>query len=177
MDKFEKYVVDHRAEFDVYEPSPELWHTINRPVLHTSNNFWLWKAAAILIIFGASFWANTFIRNAKHSALKADVSGSESPKIAETEKYYSGLIKTKLQEMQNVLTSYPQLKNDLRHDFSELDSAYRDMKKDLKDNVSNQEVIEAMIQNYRIKLKLLEQIQQELQNQNDKNKKPRSHEM
>jgi hypothetical protein len=177
MDKFEKYIVDHREEFNVYEPSPELWHKINRPVLHTSNYSWLWKAAAILIIFGASFWANTIIRNAKHLALKSDISGSEAPKITETEKYYSGLIQTKLQEMQNALTSYPQLKNDLRHDFSELDSAYRDMKKDLKDNVSNQEVIEAMIQNYRLKLKLLQQIQQELQNQNDKNKKPRSHEM
>jgi hypothetical protein len=178
MDKFEKYVTDHHDEFDVYEPAPEFWNKINRPkVLHTSRNSWFWKAAVILLVFGASFWANTLIINTKHVALKHDSAPSDVPKIVEAEKYYSGLIQTKINAMQKVLTSYPELKSDLHRDFAELDSAYRDMKKDLKDNVSNQEVIEAMIQNYRLKLKLLEQIQQELQNQSNKHEKPRSHEM
>jgi chromosome segregation ATPase len=100
-----------------------------------------------------------------------------APELAETEKYYSGLIQTKLKELQGTLSSYPELKDGLHKDLAELDSVYRDLKKDLKDNVSNEEVVDAMIQNYRLKLKLLEQIQQEFKNQGSTNNKTQSHEL
>jgi hypothetical protein len=37
-----------------------------------------------------------------------------------------------------------------------LDSIFSNIKKDLKDNVATQEVVEALIQNYRIKIRILE---------------------
>jgi hypothetical protein len=180
MDKLEKFVTEHRNEFDIYEPDPELWNKIHRP--NSRGNYlisWFWKAAVILLVFGASYLAHIHIKNTRHIVMKGDNMNpaSATPELAETEKYYSGLIQTKLTEVQKVLASYPELKKDLRNDLAELDSIYRDLRKDLKENVSNQEVIEAMIQNYRLKLKLLEQIQQELQNQSDNNHKRHDHEL
>jgi hypothetical protein len=46
----------------------------------------------------------------------------------------------------------------IEQDLAGLDSALVQLKRDLKDNISNAEVIEAMIQNYRLKLAILEEV-------------------
>jgi 3-hydroxyacyl-CoA dehydrogenase len=51
--------------------------------------------------------------------------------------------------------------------MSELDSMYYDLKSDLKDNMANQEVIEAIIENYRLKITILEDILTEITPLND----------
>ena len=56
----------------------------------------------------------------------------------------------------------------IQAEFQMLDSAYVELKNDLKDNVDNEEVINAMIQNYRIKLQILEQILDNIQSNEDK---------
>jgi hypothetical protein len=177
MDKLEKFVNDHRDEFDVYDPNPDLWHKIklHKPLQNRSISL-LWKVAVVLFVFGASYMTHIYLSK-NNNFIKQDNADYTFPELRETEKYYSNLIQAKLNEVQTVLVSYPELKNDLQRDLAELDSIYKDLTKDLKDNISNQEVIEAMIQNYRIKLKLLEQIQQELQNPTDKNKKNQGHEL
>ncbi|MGD2034222.1 MAG: hypothetical protein PVF73_04140, partial [Bacteroidales bacterium] len=48
------------------------------------------------------------------------------------------------------------LEEELQTDLSELDSIYEGLKDDLKDNIANHEVIEAMIQNYRLRIAILE---------------------
>ena len=54
----------------------------------------------------------------------------------------------------------------------DLDQVYNDLKEDLKDNAANEEVIEAMIQNYRLKLDILEEmlvvLKQSNESQNEK---------
>jgi predicted CopG family antitoxin len=50
----------------------------------------------------------------------------------------------------------------LTDDMEELDEVYLELKKDLKDNVSNPEVIEAMVLNYRVKLEILEDLLNQL---------------
>lgn len=181
MDKLEKFVTNHRKEFDIYEPSEGLWKKINAPkVTQISNYTWLWKAAAIILIFGASFWAQNHLKNQKQMmSMKSNKPNPELviPELAEANKYYTGLIQTKLNEVQRALISYPELKKDMRREMAELDSVYQSLKNDLKDNISNPEIIDAMIQNYRLKLNLLEQIQTELQEQNGKtNTKKQRHE-
>jgi hypothetical protein len=82
-----------------------------------------------------------------------------------------------LNEVQSALNAYPELKKDMSRELNELDSVYQSLKNDLKDNISNAEIVEAMIQNYRLKLNLLEQIHAELQAQNGINKiKKQNHE-
>ena len=50
----------------------------------------------------------------------------------------------------------------LRVDMEELDQAYEELKEDLKDNVANPAVIEAMILNYSVKLEILEDLLHQL---------------
>jgi hypothetical protein len=175
MDKFEKFVSDHQEEFDAYEPSPNLWEKIDpsrRPVKR--NYSWIWKAAIILLVFCASYLADRQIRsNGSFASKKQEMI---VPELAEAEKYYTGLIKTKMNEVQPYLVAYPEIKKDLRMELAELDKIYKGLKNDLKDNVSNEEVIDAMIQNFRLKLQLLEEIQRQLQSHKSNSKQP-SHEL
>jgi hypothetical protein len=53
----------------------------------------------------------------------------------------------------------------------ELDKVFEELKRDLKDNSDNEEVIEAMIQNYRIKLEVLDEILTQLKKSRGSNKK------
>ena len=43
-------------------------------------------------------------------------------------------------------------------DLSELDSIYGALQQDLRDNIANDEIVEAMIQNYILKIEILEDL-------------------
>ena len=91
------------------------------------------------------------------------------PELREAEMYYSGMIHTKLEEVKPLLREYPSLEEELNSDLSELDSIYSGLKSDLKDNIANHEVIEAMIQNYRLRISILEDMLVFLEGKKDKN--------
>ena len=155
-DKLEQFIKDNREAFDTYEPNPAIWGKIEKSVHKKTIRLKtvLWRAAAVIIIFGASL---VFHRYIDMLDSKKDVS-AKIPEIQEAEIYYSGLLSSKLNEIKPMLEEHPGIDKEMKADLNELDKMYDDLKKDLKDNVSNQEVIEAMIQNYRLRLSILEDI-------------------
>ena len=60
------------------------------------------------------------------------------------------------------------MNNLVKEDLNLLDSAYYELQQDLKDNVDSEEVISAMIQNYRIKLQVLEKVLDEIRTKEEK---------
>jgi hypothetical protein len=97
------------------------------------------------------------------------------PELKEAESYYSKLVTFKLEEMKPFLMNNPGIRKEVNVDLMELDSIYSSLKNDLKDNIANDQIIEAMIQNYRLKLRILEELQAELKPENSKeNEKPKA---
>jgi len=82
------------------------------------------------------------------------------PEWQETEKFYTSQIQEKMQVLE---TKRGKLDHSVFDDLNMLDEAFIELKKDLQDNADNQEVIEAMIQSYKIKLQILEDILQEIE--------------
>lgn len=160
-DRLEDFIRGHSAEFDMYEPNDKLWSKIEReiaPKKVINWRFYVSRAAAIIIIFGASFLVQQ-IWFKKGSGLvkpKQTTANIIIPELQEAEMYYSGLISEKMQEVKPLLTENPSLESELKSDLNELDSIYASLKDDLKDNIANDEVIEAMIQNYRLRISILE---------------------
>jgi hypothetical protein len=76
-------------------------------------------------------------------------------------------INERLNELKPYFAKDPQLEYDLENDLHELDEYCKNLKSDLKDNVNNEEVIEAMIHSYRMKLEILESLLQQLKRQNN----------
>ena len=176
-DNLENFIRDHSAEFDLHEPNPALWKGIEKKI--TSGKVIRWKfyvtrAAAIILIFGASIIVQQIWLKKNNSTTHEMKSASvEIPEVKEAEMYYSGLISEKIKEVQPLLLQNPSLEKELNSDLTQLDSIYTGLKTDLKDNIANDEVIEAMIQNYRLRISILEDMLSYLksENKNDSIKK------
>jgi len=100
--------------------------------------------------------------------------GTETGELAEVKAYYTHQINDRENEIYKYAAFDPNIKSQLKIEFNQLDSIYNSLRKDLKDNIDNREVVEAMIQNYRIRLEILENMLQQLKgNESTETKKSR----
>jgi len=176
-DNFEEFVKKNREKFDLHEPEPGLWKKINpekrnprfnrKKIIRTMS-----RVAAALLIFILSYAYHEFrdLKKSREEAKSiADNIYELVPELREAEYYYNNRVIEKMKELEPVFTALPEIKNEINRDFSELDSVYVSLKNDLKDNIANDKVLEAMIQNYRLKLEILEDVLSELKSdQNEK---------
>jgi hypothetical protein len=163
MDKLEEHIRQNREELDRYSAPPGLWRRIRKELKKESPNLkqWLSMAAMIVVILGTAIVL--FKPEYRWSGLSRHKNNDAglivlNPQLKETEVYYNNLVNSLYTEATPLLTKNPEIKKELNADLSQLDSICIDLKKDLKDNISNQDVVEALIQNYRIKIRLLEDI-------------------
>ena len=119
----------------------------------------MWRAAAVLIIFAASFTLQEYLQLRKgRLATQNEKLYKEIPELREAEIFYTGLLNEKISQIQPFLSSLPELGETLDQDLSELDSIYSQLQQDLRDNIANDEIVEAMIQNYVLKIEILEDL-------------------
>lgn len=170
-DKLKQRVGNDRQEWDHYDTNlEELWGNIEAKLdaQEKKNShgygFWLKIAASVIIAFGIGWTVKSSLETSDNPqglyALK-DISSE----LAETEYYYASMISEKLQLIH---TSNTGMDNLVIEDLTLLDSAYHELQQDLKDNADNEEVINAMIQNYRIKLQILEKVLQKISKEESK---------
>jgi hypothetical protein len=174
-DRLEKFILEHRPDFDIREPDPRLWGKIKAALGKEKAINWklvLKRAAIVILIFSASYMANEFIHhlqngNSKDQSIVQMTRDQKIPGLKETEAYYANLVNLKMEEIKPIIANCPSIEQELKYDISELDSIYKELKNDLKDNMANQEVIEAIIENYRLKISILEDIMGEINQQGD----------
>ncbi len=161
MDEFEEHIRKNRQDLDKYIPSPEIWESIDKDLHRNRSHAFRWVSAAAIIIVvfttAALFYVGENRKNYLHNKRAVDALFLETDlKLKETEIYYNNLINDLYSQTTIFLTGNPDVREELNNDLSQLDSIYADIKEDLKDNVANQEVIEALINNYRIRIDILE---------------------
>lgn len=168
-DRLEQFISDHRDQFDLHEPDPNLWQGIESGITsrkltgRTSRTTgWrtiLWRAAAVLIIFAAGYMLQGILQHSNViSERNEEKIIQEIPELQEASMYYTSLIDEKIREIEPLIKDNPELGETLQQDLSELDSVYSELQKDLLDNIANDEVVEAMIQNYVLKIQILEDL-------------------
>jgi len=160
MDKLEKFIIENREGLDRYEPDPSVWETI-RSRDQTKQRYLLkilFRAAMITLILSSSLIIYMALGGGKSVLMNSPLQSQQQtiPELRETEIYYTNRLNTLLKQAKPLLTSYPMLEEELYSDLSRLDSLCLEIKHDLRDNISNQEVIEALILNFRIKVQILE---------------------
>jgi CHASE3 domain sensor protein len=176
MDNLEQFIKRNRADMDKYEPPKNAWRGIKSGLRtrRTIVPYWFSAAAVIIVVLGAAIILYSLYqkKNYYNSLEKTGL-----PVLKETEVYYNSLVNALYIQAKPLLTGQPEIARELSTDMAQLDSICADLKKDLKDNVANQEVIEALIQNYRIKLKLLEDMLSLLKENENKSEKTKGHEL
>ncbi len=181
MDRLEEHIKKNRNDLDPYDPPSHVWKKISRELKKDRflNRKWISIAAMIVVILGSVVLFRPVYRWSDKDKNK---NGLESlaipvPQLKETEMYYNSLVNTLYREAKPLLANKPDLSHELNSDLSHLDSICADLKKDLKDNVSNQDVVEALIQNYRIKIQILEDMLTVLKAKEEIPEKKKSHEL
>jgi hypothetical protein len=106
---------------------------------------------------------------------KSEVNSPIVRELIEAEAYYTSQIDMRKEEVFRLTASNPEVRHEINNEMIDLDRVYTELKEDLKDNADNEEVIEAMIQNYRLKLDILEEMLVRLKQSNE-SQKEESHE-
>lgn len=161
MDKLEKYITSNREAFDEKQPSDLLWSRIDEK-LNTptrSNNYaWIWKAAAVLLLGVSSVLMYQKLQLQKQVNLTAENTAEETitmdTDFEETEVYYTAMIEEKKMEIASFQVDDPELKAEFEADLQELDNLYLDLKEELFET-SNEKVMEALIENLRVRIEIL----------------------
>ena len=178
-DKLEKFVIENRDQFDNMEPSSDLWQKIAPTQQKTIDINWtrvLVRAAAVVVIFVSSYIFFDYITQQEERSVLAETELTDPDdlytyqELMEAEYYYSSMIEQRRAEFIQLSGNDAPLRKEINIELSELDKIYRELKEDLKDNADNEEVVAAMIQNYRLKLEILEEILMQLQPANENTK-------
>lgn len=182
MDKLEEHIRQNREDLDRYSPPSYIWRRIRKGLRKEKSltRQWLCIAAMIVVILGTAvvFFKPEYRWSVSEKEKRSDeILSQTNPQLKETEIYYNNLVNSLYKEATPLLTKNPEIKKELNTDLAQLDSICSDLKKDLKDNISNQDVVEALIQNYRIKTRLLEDMLTILKENEDNPEKPKNYEL
>jgi len=175
-DNLEKYIRKNRNKFDVYNPDPSIKRRIfsstyeGRKIL-MYNKLIRVASVAMLTGFAMMLAYNTGIRRSNY-----ELSGI-SPELAETEQYYEVLMNSVFNNANPIFATYPGLEKETRADIDDLEKIGKELREDLKENISNREVIEALIMNYRIRITLLEDLVESMENEGTKIENSRKNEI
>lgn len=170
-DKLEKFINEHRDEFDIYEPSPDLWWKIadrmdNPAIKHKDNWYYIFRIAAILIIVFVSFfiYEKIIVKQPVTKINKRDKEELtvEKAEMLSAEVYYNHQINLLLDELDKNYPEFQSVRKDVELDLAELDNACSELKKELGNNINNEEIIIKLIENYRLKLSILEEVLSQL---------------
>lgn len=168
-DNWKKFKEDHHEEFNnesskdnFFEKiAPEIKQSTEPRMIRLSTVFRV--AAAVVVLIGVSLYF-VFNREVEHSesniASKNEKISDErlvlakiNPELAETESYYVTQIDQLMEEVEN-----NNLTPEVKIILEQLDDEFNLLKKEMGEQVNSEQIIAALIENYRLKIKLLEKL-------------------
>lgn len=171
-DPFEQFVKDHKEEFDHLVPREDLFEKIETrqpKVIRMSARVMFTRAIAAMLIFAVGFAANEFISfdrntdsrmaNGNHNE---DLETSSYKDFYEMQMYYTQQIDLVRTDIVALSGGDEVINEEIDLQLEDLKSIFEELKDDLNDQTNDEEVIEAMIMNYRVKLKMLEEMKNQL---------------
>ena len=159
MDQLEKFVRNHRAEFDSSNPDPGLWNAIeDRLPQKEAKRFSIWKLTSVaavglvLVLSGVIVGMSMNDDNVKSTA--------EYMEFREAEQYYN----MQLQQRVSALSEYNYDKT-IDDDLNDLQEVYNELTTELEDGMepNKNDIIQALIQNYQTRVDLLERVLERLE--------------
>lgn len=184
-DKLEQFVRDNTQSFNSLEPPLMVWETIEKELPVSKQpalrKLWpyAWKAAAAILIFASAWMLNDYTdkdkKTSENEIVKAEVqTNPELTELLDAEAYYTTQISSKQAELAKYAQQNPDIIEDLKKEFNEMDKNKAELRKDLAQSNADEKVIEAIILSYRVKLEILDQILAEMRKAKEENATPQS---
>ena len=163
--RLEEYIRKNRGEFDQHIPSPEVWENISKATNKSKKvrlKTTLLRVAAVFAIIlatAALLTQTNLLTPEKYASKSID---PELRELIEAEAFYAQQVNGKLKEIRKCYYTFPELKEEVETDLMELEEMYNVLRQDLKENISNKAVIEAMINNNRNRLQLVDDVLEQI---------------
>jgi len=177
-DNLERFILEHREEFDTAHPPLRLWAGIERqlpvPAHQVSGGApqdtgparvipmlsRLKYAAAVAALLVIGFTGGMTLANQRQTSAMADIE-RVNPDFRDAERYYTGQINDKLQ----LLASYGADKQAVLEDLDQVDAIMEELKQELSGAPSGAEeqIVANLIISYRNKLDILEKVLESIQ--------------
>ncbi|MBU2914792.1 MULTISPECIES: hypothetical protein [Reichenbachiella] len=161
-DDLKRFVEETRGAFDVHELDTDLWSGIEGKLgeAEQKHRVMSWRGvrryvAVVLVLVVSSAGILGWLSEPSNNY--------ERTELTEVESYYQNKIDIKVSKI-SALEADKQILEGL----DLLDQSFMELKEDLKDNADNEEVINAMISTYQVKLQILERILDELEEKKQK---------
>ncbi len=173
MDELEKYIQENRTAFETHRARKEwVWDKIEEELPSPARRirpFYIMRIAAVFLILVG---IGALLFYPKNDTQASIVAFTENSELNELRRYYSPLINTQVQQVK----SNPELsevnKNDFLNILEQLDADQQVLIKEMESDLDNDQIMEEIIRNYRIQIevieKMMEQIQEEKNNNNEK---------
>lgn len=161
MDKFEKHIRDNREHFERHKPNREkMWAGIEQALPESSaKRVPLWRrkswriAAAILFLVGCTGISFTaFMKNSNATAQQIPT------EILEINMHYSQLVNSQLEKINQNSELTSEEKNEFINYIEELNLENESLMAELKNNLDNQQVLQAIITNYKNQIEVIERV-------------------
>ena len=175
--KLERFIRDNREDFDHHEVPAGLWAKIDKslgedlienqsdgspvdnPEMHNQTTVKIitnWKkiwaiAASIALLIGC--FSVFYFKNSPESTeqIVAEVAPQYNDKMVQ----YASLIETKREEIREIETHDPVLYKEFATEIEKLNQDYQNLREELPQTPNQGELVEAMIQNLRVQLDIL----------------------
>ncbi len=162
-DDLKHFVDSYRPHFDENSAPADLWGDIEkklnqkeqRKTISLTFRYSFRIAASIALIISGLLAYGLF-----QYQKETDHFAEKYPEIHEMESFYQVQLDRQMQVVKAANISTTLAENNL----DELEKVYKELKNDLKDNADNQRVLEAMIQNYRLRLLVLQELLERVKN-------------
>ncbi len=152
----EKFIKEHKADFDTEIPSEKVWNSIASK-LNKKHKQFVWKpyvAAASVMLFLASTWLLADIKLSNKAVNEDDLISAE---LQQAQIQFSSLIELKRNELNRYRKDNPELISDFEHQLVELQANYHQLLPQLKDEKKRDIVLQAVIENLQIQVDILNQ--------------------
>lgn len=165
MDNLEKYVAEHRHEFDTLEAPTHGWEAVSASLAQQkAKTYSLYRIAAVaasaVVVLGVGLLMGLQLG---HQGSGTGDYGLQE--FSHAESYYAGQFRVKWAEFETL--GGPEA-NSVAQDLEQLDAVYNELKTELLQHpeLNTQRVVDAMIENYRTKIDLLETVLDKTKKQN-----------
>lgn len=163
MDNFEKHIKENKEAFNVHKVDKNrLWEGIASQLEEDDKVkvIPLWKsrklrvAASIILLMGLSFSIFLMVGTPISQAGE----GYASEELLDIDMYYKNLVYQQVQLVKNHPTLATEDKEEFLSFMDELDYEYEQLKLEMQNNLDNELVLEAIVNNYKKRIELIENL-------------------
>lgn len=171
MDKFEKHIRKNQSQFDEHNvDADKLWANIETALdddtITTEKPKRLWQndflkiVASIVIVFGLFTLTNSLNKQPKNRV---------SQEVNDIENHYKALVNYQV----NLVHKNTKLSTEDKKEFllfmDELDEEYEVLKSEIQKDINSEQILEAIILNYKKRIELIENLLKQINNSEQNN--------